>query len=62
MKYNGQDNLDIYLPQEYEFNKIDGTKYHLLSIHKHLISNNASEVDVYIDGSLEATFSIIIIK
>ena len=57
MKYNGQDNLDIYLPQEYEFNKIDGTKYHLLSIHKHLISNNASEVDVYIDGSLEATFS-----
>ena len=29
MKYNGQDNLDIYLPQEYEFNKIDGTKYHL---------------------------------
>lgn len=57
MKYNGQDNLDIYLPQEHEFNKIDGTKYHLLSIHKHLITNNASEVDIYIDGSLEATFS-----
>lgn len=57
IKYNGQDNLDIYLPQEHKFNKVDGTKYHLLSIHKHLISNNASEVDVYIDGSLEATFT-----
>lgn len=48
--------IDIYIPKEKNFNKLDSTKYHLLTLISRPVSQTKAEFICYIDGVIENAF------